>query len=236
MCRYISVNSGIGSFDLALQRLHSWTPACYVEKNTRNIETLIQRFRDDTIQDAPIWDDFATFDGRPWRGCVDCIAGVELAEIDSESRECSTASSNKLISLTKEVEPSHILWQFSSATKAEAVASADYLANGLEILGYRTAILKVRSSDLGADHRRTRLFVCAEMANTQPANGGERIEEIDERLSTPCRATRWTSAPRICRRTDGITDRMERLDALGRSTIPAMVSAVSTILDAGIVF
>jgi DNA (cytosine-5)-methyltransferase 1 len=236
MCRYLSIHSGIGSFDLALQRLHFWTPVCYVESNPRSIDVLSQRFRDDSLQDAPIWDDFATFDGRPWRGCVDCIAGIELAESGIEPGECATASSNKLINLVKEVEPGHVLWQLSSATKAAAIASADYLANGFEILGYRTAILKVRSSDLGADHRRTRIFVCAEMANATPADGTERIEEIDGRLSTPCRATRWTSAPRICRRTDGVADRMERLDALGRSTIPAMVAAVSTFLDSGIVF
>jgi DNA (cytosine-5)-methyltransferase 1 len=236
MCHYLSINSGIGSLDLALQKLHSWTPVCYVEKNLRNIETLIQRIRDDTLQDAPIWDDFATFDGRPWRGCVDCVAGGELAEIGSKLGECSTTSSNKLINLVKEMEPSHVLWQLASTTKAEAIAGADYLANGLEILGYRTAILKVRSSDLGADHRRTRIFICAEVANPAPADGGERIEEIDSRLSTPCRAARWTSAPQLCGGVNGPSDRMERLDALGLSTIPAMVAAVSTFLDSGVVF
>ena len=29
---------------------------------------------DGSLAEAPIWDDLRTFDGRPWRGVVDCIA------------------------------------------------------------------------------------------------------------------------------------------------------------------
>jgi site-specific DNA-cytosine methylase len=236
MFQYISINSGIGSLDLALQYLHSWRVACYVEKNPVCLTTLEYRIGEDALQNAPIWDDYSTFDGRPWHRLVDCIAGVERQEGPGDYSQCATTSSNKLISLVKEVEPSYILWQLSPSYKAKVLASADYLANGLEIFGYRSTIFKVRAGDMGADHRRTRIFVCAEMENASPTDKQERIREITHRMSTPCRATRWTASGRVCRGTNGRARRMEQLELLGHDTVPAMVAAVSTFLDSGIVF
>ncbi len=235
---YLLVNSGIGALDLALQRLHFWRPVCYVELHPSNIAILEQRFREDAIRNAPIWDDFLTFDGNPWRGCVDCVAGVEARNNASNEDASSKTYSDALIRVVKEVGASHIFWQLAPTSKSKAITNADYLTNGLEICGYRTAIFKVRAGDMGADHRRTRIFICAEMEDSNTEERGDDGDEcfIESRLSTPCRATRWTSAPRLCRRTDGIANRMERLESIGQCEIPAMVAAVSTILDGGIVF
>jgi site-specific DNA-cytosine methylase len=232
MYRYLSVNSGIGSFDLPLQKLHFWTPVCYVEANPRSIKILDYRFREESLQAAPIWDNFYTFDGRPWRRCVDCIAGI--TEATATSKEPTTNFTDKLIQLVQTVEPSYILWQFSHSAKKEAITSADYLANGLEILGYSPSIFKVRAGDMGADYRRTRIFVCAEVAAPGTTNDGH--EQLECRLSTPCRATRWTSNGRVYRRANKPADWLERLDSLGRCSDSAMVAAISTVLDTGVVF
>ena len=38
-------------------------------------EILAARFADGSLDDAPVWSDVCTFDGKPWRGLVDGIVG-----------------------------------------------------------------------------------------------------------------------------------------------------------------
>jgi len=234
MFRYLSLNSGVGSLDLALQRLQIWTPVCYVETNPANIRLLTRRITEETLQDAPIWDDFSNFDGRPWCGCVDCIAGIAPVK-DATEKECARATANKLIGIVQEIEPSYILWQLAHDTKDQLTDSADYLANGFEILGYRTAIFQMRANDLGADYKRTQIYVCGEMVDSESKSLEDYDDEINSRLEVACRATRWTAAPRICRGIDGDTSRVERLNTLGTCSVPAMGAAVSSILCTGLV-
>ena len=47
---------------------------CYVEQNLYRVEVLKARIRDGYLDNAPIWDDVRTFDGRPWFGLVDIIS------------------------------------------------------------------------------------------------------------------------------------------------------------------
>jgi DNA (cytosine-5)-methyltransferase 1 len=45
----------------------------HVERETVATATLVARMGDATLDRAPVWDDFASFDGRPWRGAVDIV-------------------------------------------------------------------------------------------------------------------------------------------------------------------
>jgi len=47
--------------------------ACEIEQYPRDV--LLARQRDGIFPIFPIWDDIITFDGRPWRGRVDIVAG-----------------------------------------------------------------------------------------------------------------------------------------------------------------
>lgn len=42
----------------------------YVERDSYAAASLVARMEDQTLDPAPVWDDLATFDGRPWRGRV----------------------------------------------------------------------------------------------------------------------------------------------------------------------
>lgn len=52
---------------------HRIVGACEIEEYPRKV--LLQRQRDGILPRFPIWDDIRTFDGRPWRGEVDIVAG-----------------------------------------------------------------------------------------------------------------------------------------------------------------
>ncbi len=65
----ICAGSGIGSW--AFERIGFARTVCYVERDPYCQRLLRARMCSGDITDAPIWDDLKTFDGRPWRGCVD---------------------------------------------------------------------------------------------------------------------------------------------------------------------
>ena len=69
----ICAGSGIGS--LAFERAGLSRTVCYIERDPYCQRVIQQRQRDGWLSPAPVWDDLRTFDGRPWRGCVDFIFG-----------------------------------------------------------------------------------------------------------------------------------------------------------------
>lgn len=48
---------------------------CYVEREAFTAEILATRMEEGRLDKAPVWSDLSAFDGKPWRGLVDCVAG-----------------------------------------------------------------------------------------------------------------------------------------------------------------
>lgn len=72
----LSLCSGGGGLDLGIRSaVPTARTVCYVEREAFPIAVLEARMQDQLLDAAPIWTDVATFDGKPWRGVVDCIAG-----------------------------------------------------------------------------------------------------------------------------------------------------------------
>ena len=73
--RVLDLFSGYGGFALGLRLAGlDATTVCYVEWDPFCQQIIQRRQRDGLLDDAPIWDDIKSFDGRPWRGCVDLIS------------------------------------------------------------------------------------------------------------------------------------------------------------------
>ena len=71
----LSLFSGYGGFSLGLRL--AGIPArtvCYVEWDRYCQRVLQARIADGHLDDAPIWDDIKSFDGRPWCGAVDILS------------------------------------------------------------------------------------------------------------------------------------------------------------------
>ncbi|MEP4081722.1 DNA cytosine methyltransferase [Parasphingorhabdus sp.] len=48
---------------------------CYVEREAFAARTLVARMEDKALDPAPLWDDFTTFDGKPWCSKVHLVSG-----------------------------------------------------------------------------------------------------------------------------------------------------------------
>lgn len=71
--RGISCFAGIGGLDLAIRE--DVRTVCYIERDKYCQEVLKKRMQEGWLDDAPIWSDIQSFDGRPWDGKVDIIFG-----------------------------------------------------------------------------------------------------------------------------------------------------------------
>lgn len=234
MFTYISLFSGIGCSDLAVQQFLGWKPLCYVEKNNFRISALAKRIEEGILFDAPIWDDARTFIGTHWSGLADCIIGSD--ECPNSSRSPSSRGhidtlAEVFLRIVNEIQPKYVIRETPHRIRAKSPASADSFADWLTALGYTTTILEVRASDLGADHRRTRTYVGASLVYPDPCRPQIDSNRTEQWYTTPCRPNRWTASPRICRSAHGTTHRNERLRALGVGAVPGMVATVSAVLS-----
>jgi DNA (cytosine-5)-methyltransferase 1 len=72
----LALCAGAGGLELGLRLALGEAYRCvgYVERDTYAAAILVARMADQALDSAPVWDDLATFDGRPWRGRVGLIS------------------------------------------------------------------------------------------------------------------------------------------------------------------
>lgn len=73
-CNILSLCSGGAGLELGLQlALGTTRVICWVEWEAFAFEVLAKLMEAKFMAQAPMWSDIRTFDGKPWRGVVDCI-------------------------------------------------------------------------------------------------------------------------------------------------------------------
>lgn len=162
--RVLSLFSGYGGLDLGLRMATGCRAVCYVEREAFAAAVLVARMGESALDSAPVWSDVAAFDGRRWRGVVDCVAGGSPCQGNSVAgnrlglKDPRSALWVEMLRIADETGAPFVFWE----NVGGAVSSAlDVVTHDLEGLGYRVAACTVRASDVGATHERNRLFVLA---------------------------------------------------------------------------
>ena len=186
----LSLCSGAGGIDLGLTlALSGYRAVGHVERETYAAATLVARMADAALDQAVIWDDIATFDGRPWRGAVDIVtAGYPCQPFSVAGKRRGAEDPRHLwphvARIIGEVEPPFV---FLENVAHHLRLGFPEVASGLVGMGYRLAAGLFTAAEVGAPHRRERLFILA-------------IREGDE-LADPARLLRH---PLERREPDGI--------------------------------
>lgn len=166
----LALFAGAGGGLLATHWLLGWKTVCYVENARYPVEVIKARIRDGLLEDAPIWDDVRTFDGRPWAGLVDIVtagfpcqpfstAGKMRGEDDPRNGWPST------IRIIREVRPSYLLLE-----NVAGLITFDYFRRILGDLSesgyfYKWGILS--AAGVGAPHLRKRIWIVAYASSEQ---------------------------------------------------------------------
>ena len=164
----LSLFSGVGGLDLGVRiALPSARCVCYVEGEAYAAAVLAARMEDGSLDDAPVWSDVRTFDGRPWRGVVDLIVGGFPCQDISNAgkREGIEGSRSGLWSeftrIIREVGPRYVFVENVSALLGRGMGTVlEDLAN----LGFNAEWGVFSAAEVGASHLRKRVFVLAHAA------------------------------------------------------------------------
>lgn len=198
-------------------RLLGWRTVCAVELNPFCRSVIAQRQNDHALGCFPMWDDVRTFDGKPWRGIIDVVSGgFPCQRFSSAARGRNNADNlwPEMRRIVADVAPRHVLAE--NVTKCAIEAAASDLAD----FGYFVRIGRFTAKELGADHIRKRFWVRAYADDKSELH----MQEHAKVAKLPCIfSSVWQANPRDSRISDGLANRMERIEATGNGQLPQMV-------------
>ena len=118
---------------------------------------------DQALDHAPLWDDIATFDGKPWRGAVDIVsAGYPCQPFSVAGKRRGADDPRHLwphvARIVGECEPPFV---FLENVAHHLRLGFPEVAGGLVGMGYRLAAGLFTAAEVGAPHKRERLFILA---------------------------------------------------------------------------
>ncbi len=160
----LSLCAGAGGLDLGLHlALPKYRTVGYVERDAYAAATLVARMEDAALDCAPVWDDVTTFDSEPWRGLVDIIHGGYPCQ------PFSIAGRKRAHD-----DPRH-LWPHIARIVADIGPGMCFFENvgnhlrlgfeqvhdDLQRMGYRVKTGLFTAAEVGAPHKRERLFIMA---------------------------------------------------------------------------
>lgn len=174
--REIALFAGAGGGILG-GKLLGWRTICAVEFDPYAASVLLARQNDGLLPPFPIWDDVRTFDGRPWRGRVDVVSGGfpcqdisvagQGAGIDGER----SGLWSEMARIIGEVRPRYAFVENSPALVTRGLGR---VLGDLAALGYDCRWTVLGAADVGAPHKRDRIWIVADATD----NGtGRRIEQ-----------------------------------------------------------
>ena len=139
-------------------------PVCAVEINEYCQQVLSARQKDGFLPWFPIFDDVQKFDGRPWRGIVDVVAGGfpcqdisvagKGAGIDGER----SGLWSEMARIISEVRPRYAFVENSPALITRGLGR---VIGDLAAIGYDCRWGVLGAADVGAPHQRDRLWIVA---------------------------------------------------------------------------
>jgi len=186
----LSLCSGVGGLDLGLELATGGAArvVCHVEREAFAAAILAARMEDETVARAPVWSDLRTFDGRAWRGVVDCvIGGYPCQPFSFAGRRGGENDPRHLwpevARIVAEVQPGIV---FFENVGGHLSLGFDDVSRDLHRMGYRVTAGLFTAAEVGAPHRRERLFIlgvadgsrggCGEL---RPASGRDGRAEQD---------------------------------------------------------
>lgn len=159
----IHLCSGYGGFELALRSVARVRTVAHVERDAYAAAVLVERMAQARLDQAPVWDDLTTFDGRPWRGRVDLItAGFPCQPFSSAGRQRGTDDERWLwpaiASIVADVGPEFVLLE---NVPQLVRLGLPHVLHDLADLGFDAEWGLLSASAVGAPHRRERIWIVA---------------------------------------------------------------------------
>jgi len=160
-------------------------PVCAVEIDEYCQQVLSARQKDGCFPWFPIFADVKTFDGRPWRGLVDCVSGgFPCQDISPAGKGAGITGErsglwSEMARIIRDVGPRFVLVENSSMLVSRGLGT---VLGDLASLGYDAEWCVLGADDAGAPHIRKRIWILAYAPqHGRLARRPGDTEEIEER-------------------------------------------------------
>jgi DNA (cytosine-5)-methyltransferase 1 len=155
----LSLCSGAGGLDLGLLlAIPGYRAVGHVERENFAAAILVARMEDASLDQAVVWDDVGTFDGRPWRGAVGIVtAGYPCQPFSVAGKRRGADDPRHLwphvARIIAEVEPPFVFLENVAHYLRHGFPE---VAAGLVGMGYKLAAGLFTAAEVGAPHKRER--------------------------------------------------------------------------------
>jgi len=191
-------------------KLLGWRTVCAVEWESYPASVLCARQNDKILPTFPIWDDVQTFDGRPWRGIVDVVSGgfpcqdISVAGKGDGLDGKRSGMWREMARIIGEVRPR---FAFVENSPMLVTRGLERVLADLTAMGYDSRWGVVSASNVGANHRRERIWIVAHAKHRGYSNQVNR--EHGEKVGLSKEDWQERSGSRMPQRTSGMVGRGE---------------------------
>lgn len=231
MNRELALFAGAGGGILG-GRLLGWRTVCAVEQDAYAASVLVARQNDGCLDPFPIWDDVCTFDGRPWRGHVDVVSGgFPCQDISTAGKRAGITGKRsglwrEMARIVGEVRPRYVFVENSPMLVSRGLA---VVLSDLASLGYDARWGVLGAYNLGAPHKRDRIWIVATDANFNRKHACSVNAEVGK-PSQFIRSNWWELEPSVGRVANGVAHRVGRLKAIGNGQVPIVAASAFKLL------
>jgi len=168
--RCISLCTGYAGLELGIKRaVPSLRTVCYVEIEAFACANLVAKIEAGELDAAPVWTDIKTFNGRPFRKRVHIVtAGYPCQPFSTAGKRKGTSDPRHLWPYIKRaircIEPPYCFFENVSG---HLNIGFQTVYKDLVKLGYSVEAGLFTAAEVGAPHRRKRLFVLAYRSNSR---------------------------------------------------------------------
>lgn len=184
----LSICSGGAGLDLGFRlAVPGSRTICWVEWEAFAASELLRRMETGELDEAPCFTDLRSFDGEPWRGVVDCVIAGFPCQPHSVAGKRSGRDDERdlwpdVSRVIGEVRPSIVCLE--NVPGILTIHGSEFIGAvcaDLERMGFEVAVSLVSASEVGASHKRERVFILG-VANTEKP-GRERTESKGRRCT-----------------------------------------------------
>jgi len=164
-------------------KLLGWRTVCAVEWEPYPASVLVARQNDKVLPPFPIWDDVQTFNGKPWRGIVDVVSGgfpcqdISVAGKGDGLDGERSGMWREMARIISEVRPRYAFVENSPMLVTRGL---ERVLADLTAMGYDSRWGVISAADIGANHRRDRIWIVGKMGNSN--NNGQTTAKIGSSL------------------------------------------------------
>lgn len=240
MLNGLDLFTGIGGMSIALEE---WVkPISYCEIDPYCQGVLLSRMADESLRNAPIWDDIKTLDGTIFNGAIDIIYGgfpCQDISIAGNGKGLDGERSGlffEIMRMAKEIKP-----QFLFLENVPAITSRGGVTVIKEIaeMGYDCRWCVIPASSMGSPQKRERWFLLANSSSLR------RDKRPSEELQSARQASQYAEPCNISDKNinywedikspvlgmaNGVPNRVDRVRALGNAVVPQQAKKAFKIL------